>query len=149
LELCKHFESLRITWVAPLTAQLLAFFTPFITKDIDFRYGYVFAGCNALAAFIIYFFVIEGQGRTLEEIDTMYLDHVKPWESNKWVAPPPEEMARRRREAGTDLVAPGEDDAGPSEGGQWTSTGMNGNGHVANGFKKEEEGGNLEHTEHA
>jgi len=28
---------------------LLAFFTPFITGAIDFRYGYVFAGCNVLA----------------------------------------------------------------------------------------------------
>lgn len=52
----------------------IGFFTPFITKAIDFRYGYVFAGCNFVAALIVYFFVIEGQGRTLEEIDTMYLE---------------------------------------------------------------------------
>lgn len=60
---------------------LLAFFTPFITGAIDFRYGYVFAGCNVLGFFLIYFFVIEGQGRTLEEIDTMYLLSVKPCKS--------------------------------------------------------------------
>jgi MFS transporter, SP family, sugar:H+ symporter len=47
---------------------LLAFFTPFIVGDIDFRYGYVFAGCNVLGGLIIFFFVIEGQGRTLEEV---------------------------------------------------------------------------------
>lgn len=82
---------------------LLAFFTPFITKDIDFRYGYVFAGCNLLGGLIVYFFVIEGQGRTLEEIDTMYLDHVNPMKSSKWVPPPPDEMARIRKQAGTDL----------------------------------------------
>jgi SP family sugar:H+ symporter-like MFS transporter len=52
----------------------IGFFTPFITKAIDFRYGYVFAGCNILGALIVYFFVIEGQGRTIEEIDTAYLD---------------------------------------------------------------------------
>ena len=52
----------------------IGFFTPFIVGDIDFRYGYVFAGCNLLAAVIVYFFVIEGQGRTIEEIDTAYLD---------------------------------------------------------------------------
>ena len=51
----------------------------------------------------MYFFVIEGQGRTLEEIDTMYLLGVKPWESAKWVVPSLEEMSgkmRARLEAG-------------------------------------------------
>jgi SP family sugar:H+ symporter-like MFS transporter len=43
---------------------LLAFFTPFIVGDIDFLYGYVFAGCLFLAAAVVYLFVIEGQGRT-------------------------------------------------------------------------------------
>ena len=51
---------------------LLAFFTPFIVGDIDFLYGYVFAGCNLVAIFLIYFFVIEGQGRTLEEIALIF-----------------------------------------------------------------------------
>ncbi|KAF7717463.1 MFS-type Sugar/inositol transporter [Penicillium ucsense] len=66
---------------------LLAFFTPFITSAIDFRYGYVFAGCLFLAAATVYFGVIEGQGRTLEEIDTMYLMKVKPWKSSKFEFP--------------------------------------------------------------
>ncbi|KAL6876808.1 general substrate transporter [Trichoderma novae-zelandiae] len=81
----------------------IGFFTPFITSAIDFRYGYVFAACNFVGALIIYFFVIEGQGRTLEEIDTMYLEHVQPWKSSKWVPPPPEHMANIRRKAGVDL----------------------------------------------
>ena len=80
---------------------LLAFFTPFITGDIDFRYGYVFAACNVLGGLVVYFFVIEGQGRTLEEIDTMYIQRVVPWHSYKWVAPPASEIARIRAEAGT------------------------------------------------
>ncbi|KAJ5147143.1 High-affinity fructose transporter ght6 [Penicillium atrosanguineum] len=66
---------------------LLAFFTPFIVGAIDFRYGYVFAGCLFLAAGLVYFAVIEGQGRTLEEIDTMYLMKVKPWKSSKFQFP--------------------------------------------------------------
>jgi SP family sugar:H+ symporter-like MFS transporter len=78
-----------------------AFFTPFITSAIDFRYGYVFAACNAVGGLLVYLFVMEGQGRTLEEIDTMYLSKIKPWKSNKWVSPPPHEIARIRREAGT------------------------------------------------
>ncbi|KAF3397047.1 High-affinity fructose transporter ght6 [Talaromyces pinophilus] len=66
---------------------LLAFFTPFITSAIDFRFGYVFAGCMFAAAFVVYFAVIEGKDRTLEEIDTMYVRRVKPWESSKYVFP--------------------------------------------------------------
>ncbi len=71
------------------------------TQAIDFRYGYVFAGCNVIGFFLIYFFVIEGQGRTLEELDTMYILGVKPWKSQSWEAPPPEEISKIRREAGT------------------------------------------------
>ena len=64
----------------------IAFFTPFITSAIDFRYGYVFAGCCLAMAAMVYFFLLESQGRTLEELDSMYLLRVKPWESEKWTA---------------------------------------------------------------
>ncbi len=37
----------------------------------------------------------------MEEIDTMYIQNVLPWKSSKWVAPPPDEIARIRAEAGT------------------------------------------------
>jgi SP family sugar:H+ symporter-like MFS transporter len=80
---------------------LLAFFTPFIVGDIDFRYGYVFAACNFVGGVLVYFFVMEGQGRTLEEIDTMYITKIKPWTSNRWVAPLPHELDAIRRAAGT------------------------------------------------
>lgn len=125
---------------------LLAFFTPFITKAIDFRYGYVFAGCNAVAGFIIYFFVIEGQGRTLEEIDTMYLDGVKPWESSKWVAPSAEEMARRRREAGTELVADDEIDRTANHRG--SDGGLSGDTHAVEGERAKDEPHGTAHKEH-
>jgi SP family sugar:H+ symporter-like MFS transporter len=75
---------------------LLAFFTPFITGAIDFRYGYVFAGCLFLAAAMVYFTVMEGQGRTLEEIDTMYVWKIKPWHSSKYVFP---DQVDRRNES--------------------------------------------------
>ncbi|KAL4811559.1 hypothetical protein BDV18DRAFT_156145 [Aspergillus unguis] len=70
---------------------LISFFTPFITSDIDFAYGYVFAGCLFAAVLIVYFFVLEGKGKTLEEMDMMYVMRVPPWKSSKWVPPPPEE----------------------------------------------------------
>ena len=60
---------------------LIAFFTPFITGAIDFRYGYVFASCCALASVVVYFFLLETRGKTLEEIDAMYIAGVKPWHS--------------------------------------------------------------------
>ncbi|EZG07970.1 hypothetical protein H106_02745 [Trichophyton rubrum CBS 735.88] len=84
----------RATAMAMATASnwlwnfLLAFFTPFIVGDIDFLYGFVFAGCLIIAAALVYFGVIEGAGRTLEEIDLMYHLHVKPWKSSKYVIPP-------------------------------------------------------------
>ncbi|OJJ76408.1 hypothetical protein ASPBRDRAFT_116879 [Aspergillus brasiliensis CBS 101740] len=66
---------------------LISFFTPFISSSIDFAYGYVFAGCCFAAIFVVFFFVNETQGRTLEEVDTMYVLHVKPWQSASWVPP--------------------------------------------------------------
>jgi SP family sugar:H+ symporter-like MFS transporter len=71
---------------------LIAFFTRFITNDIDYRYGYIFAACNACGAVVAYFFLCEHQGRTLEEIDTMYILHVKPWKSSSWTPPENEEL---------------------------------------------------------
>jgi len=63
---------------------MLAFFTPFITGDIQYAYGYVFAGCNLAAFFVVFFFLIESSGKTLEEVDQMYLLHVKPIGSAKF-----------------------------------------------------------------
>jgi SP family sugar:H+ symporter-like MFS transporter len=66
---------------------LISFFTPFITGAIDFRYGYVFAACNFVCIVVVYFCLCESQGRTLEEIDTMYVERVLPWKSKEWVSP--------------------------------------------------------------
>lgn len=64
---------------------LISFFTPFISGAIDFAYGYVFAGCCVGGVLIVFFFVNETRGRTLEEVDTMYVLHVVPWKSASWV----------------------------------------------------------------
>ncbi|KAJ5340096.1 Major facilitator superfamily domain general substrate transporter [Penicillium brevicompactum] len=66
---------------------LISFFTTFITKEIDFAYGYVFAGCLFVGVGIVYFFVIEGKGRTLEELDWMYVNKVVPWKSSSYEIP--------------------------------------------------------------
>ncbi|ODM24329.1 hypothetical protein SI65_01963 [Aspergillus cristatus] len=66
---------------------LIGFFTPFITHEIDFAYGYVFAGCLFFGIFVVYFCVIEGRGRTLEELDWMYVNHIAPWKSESYEIP--------------------------------------------------------------
>lgn len=71
---------------------LISFFTPFITGAIDYRYGYVFAACNFLGAVVVYFFLCETKGRSLEEIDTMYILHVNPRKSTKWEPPQGDEL---------------------------------------------------------
>ncbi|KAI0067489.1 general substrate transporter [Artomyces pyxidatus] len=64
---------------------LLAFFTPFITRDIGFRYGYIFASCNLLGAVVVYLFLYESSGISLEMVDQMYNDPTcKPWTSSTW-----------------------------------------------------------------
>jgi SP family sugar:H+ symporter-like MFS transporter len=83
---------------------LISFFTTFITSDIDFAYGYVFAGCLFVGALVVYFFVIEGKGRTLEELDFMYVAKVAPWKSSSYVIPrsafPDDESPSGRKEQG-------------------------------------------------
>lgn len=115
---------------------LLAFFTPFITKSIDFRYGYVFAGCNAAAVVVVYLFVMEGQGRTLEELDTMFLEHVSPRKSASWVAPSREEMSRMRKEAGTAIDTNG------------IGGGSSGNSELAEGDQHKMEGDQMQDPQH-
>jgi hypothetical protein len=62
-----------------------AFFTPFITREIQYGYGFVFAGCNLAAALFTYFFLYESSGISLEMIDAMYSEPgLKPWQSSKW-----------------------------------------------------------------
>ncbi|KAL1739959.1 general substrate transporter [Schizophyllum fasciatum] len=64
---------------------LLAFFTPFITGAIDFRYGFVFAACNLAGAIVVFLFLYESSELSLEGVDQMYNDPTcKPWTSRTW-----------------------------------------------------------------
>ncbi|KAF4565658.1 hexose transporter hxt1 [Pleurotus pulmonarius] len=76
---------------------LLAFFTPFIAKEINFRYGFVFAACNLFGAIVVYLFLYESSDLTLESVDDMYTDRrCKPWTSRSWA---PEGYASREEYA--------------------------------------------------
>ncbi|KAH8654758.1 hypothetical protein BGZ61DRAFT_467381 [Ilyonectria robusta] len=66
--------------------SMISFFTRFITDAIDYLYGLVFAGCCAALVLIVFFFLIASKDRTLEEIDTMYVEHVNPIKSSSCVA---------------------------------------------------------------
>lgn len=77
----------------------IGFATPFITSDIGFSYGYLFAACNFIAVLVVYFFLPETSGKSLEEIDTMFLMRVKPWKSAKWVVPEGETLSSTDRRA--------------------------------------------------
>ncbi|KAF1960553.1 general substrate transporter [Byssothecium circinans] len=80
----------RATCMAVATAAnwlfnfLISFFSTLITNKIDYYYGLVFGGCCFALFIIVYFFMIESQGRSLEEIDTMYMLHINPITSAKW-----------------------------------------------------------------
>jgi len=77
---------------------LLAFFTPFIVSAIDFRYGFVFAACNLFGAVVVWLFLYESSGLSLENVDVMYRDPAcKPWTSRQWS--PPGYASRRDAEA--------------------------------------------------
>ncbi|KAF5101796.1 hypothetical protein D0Z00_000658 [Geotrichum galactomycetum] len=64
---------------------LISFFTPMITNNIGYKYGYVFSGCVLFSIFFVYFAIHETQGVTLEEINEMYGSGVKPWNSSKHI----------------------------------------------------------------
>ncbi|KAG9316785.1 general substrate transporter [Chiua virens] len=67
---------------------LLAFFTPFISNAIGYRYGYVFAACNLTGAVVVYLFLYESSDISLEHVDMMYTDsNCKPWTSRQWAPP--------------------------------------------------------------
>lgn len=81
---------------------LLGFFTPAITQNIHFYYGYVFVGCTLADFLLIYFFVYETSNLDLEAIQMMYMnENVKPWNSPRWVPP----GFQSRDEAARDLQA--------------------------------------------
>jgi hypothetical protein len=57
---------------------LLAFFTPFITESIGYKYGFIFAACNLLGAIVVYFFLYESSDLSLESVDQVCRVHNFP-----------------------------------------------------------------------
>lgn len=76
------FRSTRSNWIWNFC---IGFFTPAITANIQYRYGFVFAGANALNFIVAYFFVYETQSLTLEQVDDLYNSGVPAWKSTSWV----------------------------------------------------------------
>lgn len=63
----------------------IGFFTRPIVTSIQFKYGFVFAGANALNFLVAYFFVYETEKLTLEQIDEMYNSDTPARKSTSWV----------------------------------------------------------------
>lgn len=81
--------------------------TRFIVDEIDYLYGLVFAGCCGALVLIVFFFVIESKDRSLEEIDTMYVQKVNPIKSGHssghWNSDDYRQGIRRLSEARTEV----------------------------------------------
>jgi SP family sugar:H+ symporter-like MFS transporter len=65
---------------------MVAFLTPLANDGIGYNFGFVFAGCNIAIALLVWFFLYETVGLSLENVDQMYSQpELKPWTSHKWV----------------------------------------------------------------
>lgn len=65
---------------------LIGFLTPYANSGIGFAFGFVFFGTNLAAAIIVYFFLFEPKGLSLESVDAMYSQPgLKAWKSHKWI----------------------------------------------------------------
>jgi SP family sugar:H+ symporter-like MFS transporter len=95
----------------------LSFFTRFITNDIGYLYGLVFAGCCAALVLIVFFFLIEPKDRSLEEIDTMYVLKVNPITSKKWDGSQVNEETDKEVRTDSDATERRESVLGPAAGG--------------------------------
>lgn len=55
-----------------LLAVMIGFLTPFADDGIGLAFGFVFVGTNIAAALLVYFFLYESVGLSLEAVDKMY-----------------------------------------------------------------------------
>ncbi|KAH9891441.1 general substrate transporter [Xylariomycetidae sp. FL2044] len=80
---------------------MISFLTPLATGGISYAYGFVFVGTNLAAAIIVWFFLYESVGLSLEHVNEMYSEpKLRPWASRKWV--PPGYVTRNQRQDGGD-----------------------------------------------
>ena len=65
---------------------MIGFLTPYADDGIGYAFGFVFFGCNFVAAAIVYFFLFETKSLSLENVDIMYSDNnLSARTSKKWV----------------------------------------------------------------
>jgi MFS transporter, SP family, sugar:H+ symporter len=75
---------------------LIGLLSPIAADGIAYKHGYVFAGCNILAALLVWFFLYESRTLSLENVDLMYGDpSIKAYNSSKWV--PPSYITQKQR----------------------------------------------------
>jgi SP family sugar:H+ symporter-like MFS transporter len=65
---------------------MIGFLTPYANDGIGYAFGFVFFGCNFVAAAVVYFFVFETKSLSLESVNDMYTDmSIKAQGSKNWV----------------------------------------------------------------
>lgn len=67
-----------------LTNTAITFISPVATKAIGYKYGFVFSFFTLVSGIVVYFFVFETRGRSLEEIEEMITFGVTARASPKW-----------------------------------------------------------------
>jgi len=77
---------------------LLSFFAPRIANDIGPLILLIFFGMLVFGYVYVYLFIPETKGLSLEEVDEMYRDGVKPWRSASWKPHLAEEFRKQHPE---------------------------------------------------
>ncbi|TFY75683.1 hypothetical protein EWM64_g8329 [Hericium alpestre] len=81
---------------------LLSFFSPRIAADIGPLILLIFCGVLVFGYVYVYIYIPETKGLSLEEVDQLYREGVKPWRSSKWRPQPLE--TREEKDAKDEVI---------------------------------------------
>ncbi|VVT46306.1 uncharacterized protein SAPINGB_P001148 [Magnusiomyces paraingens] len=62
----------------------ITFLTPTATEHIGYKFGFVFSFFTFISIFVVYFFVYETKGHTLENIEVMFMSGISARQSSSW-----------------------------------------------------------------
>lgn len=67
-----------------LLNTVITIVAPIATKAIGYKFGFVFCGFTFISIFVVYFFVYETRGHTLEDIEEMFVSGISARQSPRW-----------------------------------------------------------------
>lgn len=74
----------------------ITFLTPTATSHIGYKFGFVFSFFTFISIFVVYFFVYETRGHSLEEIEMMFMSGISARQSPSWVPPMTEDDSENK-----------------------------------------------------